>query len=251
MRRARAPICAFILALAAAWTGVATSAQTPPEPPPAPLLLVRGDTVAVAWRLPAQPRPLTVVLYRRPVGGTLTRVGEYPAEQLSCIDKEVQQGRGYEYAIAVAYRKGPVSAISHTAAVNIGGGARVLLKGGSVSHAVFEVTMYDQGRKVTAEFVTAPGEVIGDISFVKSLERPLDFRLGAKLLSLELADVSGMRNSREAILDPAGKPMADAAGQPLVLDFKLPGETREVLVARVQTRDGRAVTLNEGDSIEG
>ncbi len=241
-----------IAALTAALLAVSTPlAQTPPPAPSAPLLLVRGGAVVVAWRLPPQPRPVTIVLYRREVGGTLARVGEYPAEQLTVVDKEVRQGKSYEYALAAAYRKGPVSVISHTAAVSVGGGSRVTLVGGSLTRAVFEVTLFEEGRKLTAQFVHGPGEAIGDMSYVTELGRSVDFRLGARLSALEVADVSGVRPSRESVGDIADKMMTDLAGRKLELDFKFPGETREVLRAQVQTKDGKTVTLAQGDSLDG
>ncbi|MCC6573541.1 MAG: fibronectin type III domain-containing protein [Planctomycetes bacterium] len=249
MKRFAAILIAALLAAFVAVSG--GQAQSAPVTPPAPLVLARGESVSIAWRLPNDPRPINVVLYRRVAGGTLARIGEFPAEQLSFVDKDVQQGKNYEYAIAAAYRKGPVSPISPIAAVSIAGGARITLKGGSLARAVFEVTIFDQGRKITSEFVNLPGETIGDLGFVKDLNKTLDFRLGAKLLALEVAEVSGVRPQREALMDTAGKPMTDATGKPINLEFKLPGDTREVIVARIRTKDGRTVALHEGESIDG
>ena len=247
LRITLAVVVAMLAALVAVNTG---DAQAPPSPA-APLVLAQGQSVMIAWRLPAQPRPVTIVLYRRTVGGTLGRIGEFPAAQLSYIDKDVAEGASYEYAVAAAYRKGPVSAISAISPVSIAGGAKITLVGGSITQAVFEVTIFDQGRKVTAQFVNTPGQPIGDLHYVASAGKTLDFRLGSKLLSLDVAEISGVRPTREPLLDATGKPMLDLAGQPLSIELKLPGETREVLTAQIITGDGRTIMLNEGDSIDG
>ena len=222
-------------------------AQAALSKPGAPLAVVAGNSVQLSWRLPASPRPLNVILYRGDAGGPLSRLATLEAERRSFTDNAVSVGQAYDYAIALDQRGLPLSAMSPSVRVSIGAMDRVVFRGGSISRAVFDVAVFSEGRKIVESFVAAPGEVVGDLRRIDGVEKPLDFRLGCKVIALRLEIAPGRSNERQPILDSAGQALTDLAGRPLELTLPAKGESRERLVAELEAAGGRRVTLQEGE----
>lgn len=248
MRKAAVLATVVLIALACVLMDVAGSNTAQESPAPAaPLALVAGAAVNLAWQLPASPRPISVVVFRRTPGAQYTEIATVDAESLGYADAGVSQGLIYEYAIALLQRRMPRSAISDPTSVKVGVSDIVTFRGGSISRAIFDVALFVKGRKYTETFVHAAGEVIGDLRRVDGVDDPLDFRVGCKLDLLRLEIAPGKNIARDVIQDARGKPMLDLAGKPVSLKFPAPGETRERLVAELTTGDGRTVTLAEGE----
>jgi hypothetical protein len=143
-------------------------------------------------------------------------------------------------------RSGP----SQPTEVLAGSGARVTLRGGGPARAVFEVTLYSEGRKLSAIFSHGAGEKIGDLAYVNDLQKVIDFRLGATLRELSLTRAYAPTVLRETLVDPGGAVITDLAGIPIAMEFRVPDAEREVLSATVELPGGRFVPLLEGASLE-
>ena len=248
MRNAAILAMLLLIALACVLMEVAgpNAAQESPAPS-APLALAAGAAVNLAWQLPASPRPISVVVFRRTPGAQYTEIATVDAESLGYADAGVSQGLIYEYAIALRQRGMPRSAISDPTSVRVGASDSVTFRGGSITRAIFDVALFVQGRKYTETFVHAAGEVIGDLRRVQGVADPLDFRVGCKLELLRLETAPGKNIARDVIQDARGKPILDLAEKPVSLKFPVSGETRERLVAELTTAGGRTVTLAEGE----
>jgi len=226
--------------------GETPRAQSELRAPDAPLCLAAGQGVRLGWSLPAGPKPSLVVIYRaEKESAAFVELARVDATALSYVDGDVQLGRTYQYRLATL-RGSANSSMSNAAEVLVGGTARLLLRGGSLDKAVFEVTVFRAGRKLTSTFIHAPGEKVGDLVHVPDLQRIEDFRLGATLRELTLARAISETVSPEALADAEGKPMFDFGGKPIKLDFRFPGTEREVLTAALALADGRIISLVEG-----
>ena len=235
-------------ALALALTGLGSPrAQSSQVKPAAPLALSSGNTVTVSWRLPPSPRPLSVIVYRADAGGAFLRIATVEAERRSFVDNGVAESQSYDYAIALDQRGLPLSAMSESVRVRVGAQDRVVFRGGSIARAIFDVTLFAEGRKLVETFVAAPGEVVGDIRRIDGLEKAQDFRLGCKLVSLRLEIAPGKSSERQGVLDAGGQTLRDLAGRPVDVVLPAKGEVRERLVAEVEAAGGKRLTLHEGE----
>jgi hypothetical protein len=222
-------------------------AQTSQQKPAAPVAVVYGNAVQLSWRLPAGPRSLNVVIYRGDASSSMARVATLEAERRSYTDTSVRVGQSYDYAIALDQRGLPLSAMSDSVRVSIGIIDRVVFRGGSISRAVFDVAVFSDGRKFVEAFVAAPGEPVGDLRRVDGVEKPLDFRLGCKVLGLRLEIAPGKSKERQPLLDSSGRALTDLAGRPIELSLPSKGEARERLVVELEVSDSRRITLVEGE----
>lgn len=235
-----------VAALVLVLMGGAERASSQPVTPSAPLCLAAGQSVRLAWSLPPGPKPSLVVIYRaEQEAAAFVELARVDATTLSHVDDTVQLGRVYQYTLATV-RGAAVSPMSAATQVLVGGSSRVLLRGGSIDKAVFEVTVFRAGRKLSASFVHGPGEQVGDLVHVPELQRIEDFRLGLTLRELSLSRAKSEVTSMEELKDADGKPLLDFGGKPLRLEFRAPGSEREVLTAALALKDGRVVTLTEG-----
>jgi hypothetical protein len=247
MKRAILLIC-LSAALVMAQRETVLSQQELPRPP-APLVLATGDSVSLAFKLPASPRPQRVQVLRavKDAGGFI-EVANLDASQLSWVDTDVQPGTVYWYTIRTS-RGGAQSEPSPRAEAAIAGGSRVTLIGGSTERALFEVVVYRGGRRLAAQFVHKAGDVIGGFAWVEELGRVEDFRLGPRLTSLELAQSDAHQAQREVLTAPGGSPLTDLAGRRIELEFRVPAGRQEVLQATLQDSQGRGQQLTEGESL--
>ncbi|MCB9931955.1 MAG: fibronectin type III domain-containing protein [Planctomycetes bacterium] len=216
--------------------------------PDAPLAMAAGESVSLAWSLPAKPKPELVVIYRGTKDGAqFVEVGRVAADVLRFTDKEVSLGRSYQYRVQTV-KGARVSALSEPAEVLVGGSARITFLGGSLERALFEVVMFRRGRRITAQFVHKPGDAIGDLAWVSELDSVEDFRLGPKLQALAI----GIAEARESVSQPLigadGQPVTDIAGRTVQVEFRLPGATHEIMIATLLNGEGQPVQIKEGES---
>jgi hypothetical protein len=247
-----ARITVFALCLAAiAFAGSHTGAQRGELPQPSPpLALATGQSVELAWSLPPQARVDTVVIYRSGRDGAgLAEVARISAAELRWRDGDVTLGQVYEYRLQTV-RGAVTSAISEPTALTVGGSARVTFVGGSVDRALFEVTMFRRGRRVSAQFVHKPGDRIGDLAYVQDLDSVEDFRLGPTLLKLDIAVSDAKETVNETLVDAAGQPMHGLGGRGLELEFTYPGATHEIVIATIQDAQGRPRQLKAGEAFK-
>lgn len=217
--------------------------------PAAPYAVAAGDTVKVAFRLPPIPPPRKVqVLRAAQEASSFAIVAELDAQALQWVDEEVRAGGTYVYAIRTM-RGQVLSEISPTVEVVVGGHSRVTLIGGSLERALFEVVMFRSGRRLTQRFVHKPGEAIGDLAWVDELDSVADFRRGLRLAGLALRESVSAENQRSDLRAADGSALADLAGEPLELDFLVPGRSRETLVAAIIDGEGRETPVAEGESL--
>lgn len=236
------------MALAGA-LGTLTSAQTPElTKPGAPLLIAGGETVQVAWSLPEGPKLEIMVIYRTTKAAPqLVEVGRVAARRLTFTDDDVRLGQTYQYRIQ-AFRGMHKSAMSDVSEVRVGGTAQIAFLGGSPERAVFEVSMFTKGSRVTAQFVHSPGDVIGDLAYVEALETIVDFRIGPRLVGMEIGDSTPDETQRETLKDAQGEPMRAPGGGEIELEFIVPGREYETLIATLRDTGGRTFTLREGET---
>lgn len=240
------PVALLALAALVSSGGSGAAAQSEPAVPAAPLAMAAGQGVRLAWSLGAGPRPQLVVIYRaEKQSAAYEELARVDAAALGHTDETVQLGRSYLYRISIT-RGALRSPMSDAAEVQVGGTSRVLLRGGSTGRAVFEVTVYRGGSRLSSVFVHSPGETVGDLVFVPELARVEDFRLGLTLRELGLSRARGQETASEELLDPEGQPLRDGGGRPIRLDFRFPGQDRDVLTAALALPDGRVVSLVEG-----
>lgn len=230
--------------------GGVTSGQVAPPKPNAPLALATGDSVSLAFSLPATPRPHRIqVLRSTKEGTTFSIAADLDASVLAWVDKDVTAGKTYVYAIRT--QRGPEkSEISQSIEVTVGGSARVTLLGGSLDRALFEVVLYKGGKKVSARFVHKAGEKIGDLAWVDELDGVADFRLGPTLVRMSLTSSEALETQREALKTADGSALTDLAGRPLELDFKLPTGNHEVVQVTLLDAKGQPASLREGESLK-
>jgi len=247
----RALITLLGVALALALSASATpgsQAQSDLQAPLAPLAMAAGQSVVLAWQLPARPRPDTVVIYRsEKTAEAFEELARVESATLGFTDEKVELGRAYQYRLAML-RGAAASPMSGAVEVLVGGTARMTLRGGSTDRAVFDVTVFRGGRRLTSAFSHSPGEKIGDLVHVPELARIEDFRLGVTLRELSLSRARSETTSRLALQTSAGESLKDLAGNPIQADFRFPGSEREILTAAIQLADGRIIALAEGVS---
>lgn len=235
-------ICGLLFSFPAA----GQSADQRPAQPGKLLVLARGAAVSLAWTLGDGLRPHTVVVYRADKeSDRFEQVAELDAAVRGWTDERVTLGRTYLYQLE-GVRGGARSGPSAAAEILVGGGARVWLRGGSPDRAVFEVTIFREGRSLSATFAHGPGEPIGDLVYVNDLQQAVDFRVGARLRELALTRAYAPEAARETLKDAVGVPIADLAGRPITLDFRTPGPEREVLSAMIELPGSKFVPLLEG-----
>jgi hypothetical protein len=139
-------VCAPLLALVFSIPAAGQSENLPPRPPGKPLALVQGRQVRLAWSLGDGPRPHAVVVYRAATeGDRVEQVAALVASERAWTDARVVMGRTYISQVE-AVRGGLRSGPSQPTEVLAGSGARVTLRGGGPARAVFEVTLYSEGR---------------------------------------------------------------------------------------------------------
>lgn len=248
-RRVLVTFLALGVALALAASAARGShAQSDLQAPAAPLAMAAGQGVVLAWQLPQRPRPDSVVIYRSEKSAeSFEELARVDAASLGFTDEKVELGRTYQYRLATL-RGAAASPMSGAVEVLVGGTARISLRGGSTDRAVFDVTVFRGGRRLTAVFSHGPGEKIGDLVHVPELQRIEDFRLGVTLRELSLSRARGETSSRQTLQSMAGEPLKDLAGNPIAAEFRFPGSEREVLTAAIQLSDGRIIALSEGVS---
>lgn len=181
-------------------------------------------------------------------GTSFAIVAELDAHTLRWVDQDVRAGATYLYAIRTL-RGTLQSEISPTVEVVVGGHSRVTLVGGSLERALFEVVMFRAGRRLEARFVAKPGEVIGDFAWVDEIDSVADFRRGVRLVALELQQSISTESQRSALKAADGAALTDLAGEPIELEFVVPGRANEVLVATVARGDDTEARLAEGESL--
>ncbi|MBX3473027.1 MAG: hypothetical protein KF754_01430 [Planctomycetes bacterium] len=242
----RTAILLVMIALGLAVQGGAAVAQSEPLVPAAPLCMAAGKGVSIAWSLPSGPRAQLAVIYRADKQtAAYDEVGRADASALAWTDETVELGKVYLYRVSLT-RGATRSPMSDAAEVQVGGTSRVVLRGGSIQRAVFEVTLFKGGRRLTQVFVHSVGEAVGDLAHVPELGVVQDFRLGLTLRELALSRARGEESSLEELKDASGQPLRDAGGQPIKLDFRFPGQDRAVLTAALALKDGRVISLVEG-----
>ncbi|MBZ0136149.1 MAG: fibronectin type III domain-containing protein [Planctomycetes bacterium] len=216
--------------------------------PDAPLALAGGETVSLAWSLPPAPKVDMVVIYRsgKEAAG-LSEVARVNGSDLQWTDKDVALGRTYEYRIQTL-KGAKNSGISGHVEVTVGDSARITFIGGSVDRALFEVMMFRRGRRVSSRFIHKPGDPIGDLSYVPDLDTIEDFRLGPRLLKLDIGVAETRETSSETLGDASGQTMKDLGGREVRIDFTYPGATNEVMIATILDAQDRPVKLKEGES---
>lgn len=241
----------FLSALLLALLAVAGPgrAQQALNPPTGILSLASGGSVHLAWQLPGSPRPHGVIIYRaNKAVGVFALRAQVKANVLTLVDSEVTLGETYLYRLA-SYRGQKLSDYSPVIEVAVGGNSRIAFLGGTRQRAVFEVTLYAEGRRFAETFVQAVDEPVGDLRYVESLSRTLDFRLGPLLIGLSLGYSEGDAVLREKILDREGRALKDAGGRDVELEFRVPAERREILTATLKLADGSEYQLAEGRSL--
>jgi hypothetical protein len=238
-----------VIAVASA-LGLRTFAQASELPQPAaPLLLADGQSVSIAWSLPPKPKPEIAVIYRAAADGTnMIEAGRAPASDLRFTDKDVALGVTYQYRIKLM--KGTKeSAFSEAASVRVGGSAKITFVGGSLDRALFEVTMFRRGQRVSSTFVQRVGDQVGDLAYVASLASVEDFRLGPKLTKLEIGVGESSETANQTLLGPDGQPIKGPGGREVKVEFKFPGATHEIMIATLASKDGKTFQMKEGESI--
>lgn len=247
-KRLAVSILFAVLVCAGTWAGVRTGAQTEElAAPSAPLLMASGESVQIAWTLPPGPKVDTVIVFRGHEGGKYVEAARAPASDLSLTDDGVRLGRTYQYRLRMA-RGAAQSGFSEEATVTVGGTSRIVFHGGSPGRAVFEVVVFRDGERVSRRFVHGPGEAIGDLAFVPGFDDVIDFRLGPTVVDMELGRAAVAQTQREVLKDAGGNPVTGPDGEPIELDFHIPGGEREVLIATVQDDDGGTFELREGET---
>lgn len=250
MRRIALTLCCFAVIAVACALGLRTFAQQSELPKPdAPLLLADGESVSIAWSLPPKPKPELAVIYRAAADGTnMIEVGRAPASDLRYTDAGVSLGVTYQYRVKLL--KGTKeSGFSEPASVRVGGSAKITFVGGSLDRALFEVTMFRRGQRVSSTFVQKVGDQVGDLSYVAGLGSVEDFRLGPKLSKLEVGIGESSESTNQTLLGPDSQPMKGPGGREIKVEFKFPGATHEIMIATLTGKDGKTFQMNEGESI--
>jgi hypothetical protein len=239
-------ICASLLL---AFSTGTIGQQAAPARPAAPLAVVQGEAVQLAWGLPAGLKPSQVLLFRAAKDDSqFERIAELEGSALRFTDTEVKLGRTYLYQLQLV-RGAERSAVSPVTEIRVGGSARVQFLGGSTERALFEVVMYRRGKRISAQFVHKPGDVIGDLQYVPELETIEDFRLGPKLVKLDLSRAVASTRSRETLRDKAGTDLVDSAGNPVKLEFEFPGAEQEIAQATITDNENRPRVMREGQTL--
>lgn len=234
----------------AAVLGRVSNGQTSPTKPDAPVVLVKNGEVHLAWRLPVYPRADGVMVFRATKSGDdLIELSQIRVPNLSYVDRDVTAGTTYLYQLR-AFRGTEVSDYSPSVEVRVQTGTRITFKGSTLDRAVFEVTLVREGQVFTREFVHSTGDVVGDMAFEKGLDAVLDYRVGATIASLGTRYEPGSESVRLTMLDPDGKEMIGADGEPVQLGFKFPSARREVSACTLRLSDQSERTLVEGETIQ-
>jgi hypothetical protein len=238
------------LTVAGAWIGVATSSAQPQNlpRPNTPLAHVGGDSVSLAFTLPERPRVEQVQVLRAEKGGTTFVVlAELPPTELAYTDTTVTAGTTYLYAIRTRARD-VSSEPSRPAEVSIRGTDTLTLLGGSLERAWFEVAVFREGRRFSSRFVHRSGEVIGDLVYSPEAEGPVDLRLGAMLLRLELTEETATETERIVLRETHGGTMRGPSGREIALDFEFPVEQHESIRATIQLGED-TLALTPGETV--
>lgn len=236
---------------ALAFAGAQSNAQTAELPmPDAPLALPGGESVSLAWSLPPQAKPALVVVYRSGKDGAgLAEVARVSASDLRWSDSDVTLGQTYEYRVQTL-KGSKNSGISEPATVTVGGSAKITFLGGSENRALFEVVMFRRGRRVAAQFVQKPGDRIGDLAYVPDLDSVEDFRLGPRLVKLDIGVAEARETISEALTNAKGEELKDLAGREVQIEFTYPGATKEIVIASISDAAGRPLQLKEGETFK-
>lgn len=217
--------------------------------PAAPMAVVSGESVQLAFRLPPGPKPAQILVFRAAKEDSqFTRMAELEGSALSYTDTDARLGRTYLYQIQLI-RGADRSQASPATEIRVGGSARVVFLGGSTERALFEVIIYRRGKRISAQFVHKPGDVIGDLQYVPELETIEDFRLGPKLVKIDLTRAVTASRSRESVRDAGGTELVDSAGKPVVLEFEFPGAEQEVAQATILDNEKRPRAVREGETL--
>lgn len=228
-----------------------TQAQDADLPTPeAPLVLAGGESVNLAWSLPPKPKPDTVIIYRTLFGGAnFVEVARVGASELRYVDDKVTLGKTYQYRIQIA-RGANTSAMSEASEITVGGTSRITFLGGANDRALFEIVMFRRGRRISAQFVTKPGDAVGDLAYVEDLDTIEDFRLGPSLQEITLGVAESRENVTNTLIGPDGEMITDLAGRPVKVEFEFPGATHEVAIATLKLADGKTMQLKEGETFK-
>jgi hypothetical protein len=240
--------CLAVIAVASA-IGLQTLAQAAELPKPeAPLALASGESVNLAWSLPPKPKPELVVIFRSTADiSTMVEVGRAPASDLRFTDSKVTLGVTYQYRIKLL-KGAKESPLSEAVEVLVGGNARITFLGGSLDRALFEVTMFRRGQRISSQFVQKIGDQVGDLAYVAGLDYVEDFRLGPKLTALVIGVAESQETIGQPLLGPDGQPQKNLGGRDVQIEFKFPGATHEIMIATLTDKAGKTIQIKEGES---
>ncbi|MDC1142447.1 hypothetical protein OAU50_05105 [Planctomycetota bacterium] len=239
---------AAVLLVGAFLSGVASQDGRAQITPSAPIVSAQGSEVVLAWSLPADQRIERVDIMRAPEGMDKFIVLEtVDATITTASDATPTLGKRYSYQLRMHTDEG--SMLTPVVEVLVGGEATIRLVGGSLDRALFEVTLYRNGQKISEQFLHSTGETVGDLRYPEGIDSVLDFRLGPRLMTLELIRDVSMEVIRTPLQDASGTPLLGPTGKEIPLEFTVPGTEREILKATIKTADGAMHTLNEGESL--
>ncbi|MCF6227590.1 MAG: hypothetical protein L3J82_02845 [Planctomycetes bacterium] len=249
MKRFRTFMFALILIAGAFASGIASQPERVQITPSAPIVSAEGSEVTLAWSLPFGIRIETVDVMRAPLSmKKFVVLKSLDATEMSFTDSSVELGKSYYYQLRMNTSTGQ-ALLSESATILVGGRATIRLVGGSLDRALFEVTLYRNGQRVTEKFLHSTGDEVGDLRYPKSLDTVMDFRLGPRLMKLELTKGRSSEVIRTPLKDASGEVLKGPSGKEIPLEFTVPGSEREVLKATVKTVDGALHELVEGESL--
>ncbi|MHC4840970.1 MAG: hypothetical protein ACYTDT_08465 [Planctomycetota bacterium] len=248
-KKVRNLFIAALLVVGAFFTGVASQGTGAQITPSAPLVSAEGNEVVLAWSLPAGVRIETTEIMRAPSGEQrFIVIQSVDGTMTTAKDTTPELGKSYSYQLRLHTSSGQ-SLLTPAVKVLVGGEATIRLVGGSLDRAMFEVTLYRSGKKITEQFLHSTGDAVGDMRYPEGMDTVLDFRLGPRLLKLELTTGESSEVIRTTLQSPTGDPILGPSGNEIPLEFVVPGSEREVLQATVKTTDGALHKLLEGESL--
>lgn len=248
-RKVRNLFIALALIAGAFLSAVASQPELVQVTPSAPIVSAEGSEVTLAWSLPAGIRIETVDITRTPASlDKFVVLTSLDATEMTYTDASVKLGKSYRYQLRMHTSTGQ-TLLSEPVEILVGGRATIRLVGGSLDRALFEVTLYRNGQRITEQFLHSVGDEVGDLRYPKSLDIVMDFRLGPRLMKLELMEGRSSDVIRTPLMDISGEVLKGPSGKDIPLEFTVPGNEREVLKATVKTVDGVLHELVEGESL--
>ena len=249
MKRFHILLFALILIAGAFMSGIVAQPERVQITPSAPIVSAEGSEVTLAWALPSGLRIESVDIMRAPLSmKKFVVLKNLDATEMSFTDSSVELGKSYYYQLRMNTSAGQ-ALLSESATILVGGRATIRLVGGSLDRALFEVTLYRNGQRITEQFLHSTGDEVGDLRYPKLLNTVMDFRLGPRLMKLELTKGRSSEVIRTPLKDVSGKVLTGTSGKEIPLEFMVPGSEHEILKATVKTVDGALHELVEGESL--